>query len=84
MDQIIHVLSEGGRTEQPVVESLKSVFFIRELCKLRDFHDHVTCSLGLLLHKRFVSFKKKYQFYTLSGYLFILNIIILFDVLMGL
>ncbi|XP_044732009.1 uncharacterized protein LOC123294888 [Chrysoperla carnea] len=52
LDQIIHVLSEGGRTEQPIVESLKSVFFIRELCKLRDFHDHVTCSLGLLLHKR--------------------------------
>lgn len=58
LHQIIQVLSphEEGRRKSGVGEmlgkSLKNVLHIRELTKLRNFHEHITCSLGLLLHKK--------------------------------
>ncbi|GLV35944.1 uncharacterized protein CBL_09838 [Carabus blaptoides fortunei] len=58
LEQIIQVLSPGEscRTKSGVGDilgkSLRNVLHIRELTKLRNFHGHITCSLGLLLHKK--------------------------------
>lgn len=58
LQQIIKVLPahDNVRAKSGVAEmlgkSLRNVLHIRELTKLRNFHDHFTCSLGLLLVKK--------------------------------
>ncbi|KAF2897714.1 hypothetical protein ILUMI_08461 [Ignelater luminosus] len=58
LHQIIQVLSphDDARRKSGVGDmlgkSLRNVLHIRELTKLRNFHEHITCSLGLLLHKK--------------------------------
>ncbi|KYB25250.1 uncharacterized protein LOC100141518 [Tribolium castaneum] len=58
LTQIIQVLSpnDSSKNKSGVGEmlgkSLRNVLHIRELTKLENFHEHITCSLGLLLHKK--------------------------------
>lgn len=58
LEQIIQVLSpaESCRHKSGVGDmlgkSLRNVLHIRELTKLRNFHEHITCGLGLLVHKK--------------------------------
>ncbi|KAK4876099.1 hypothetical protein RN001_012521 [Aquatica leii] len=58
LHQIIQVLSPHDDTRRKsgvgdmLGKSLRNVLHIRELTKLRNFHEHITCSLGLLLHKK--------------------------------
>lgn len=58
LQQIIKVLPrhDSARSKSGVAkmlgESLKNVLHIRELTKLRNFHDHFTCSLQLLIVKK--------------------------------
>ncbi|CAH1375656.1 unnamed protein product [Tenebrio molitor] len=58
LQQIIQVLSpnDSSRSKSGVGDmlgkSLRNVLHIRELTKLRNFHEHLTCSLGLLIHKK--------------------------------
>lgn len=33
-------------------KTLRNILHIRELTKLNTLHDHITCSLGLLVHKK--------------------------------
>lgn len=59
LQQIIEVLSphDSVRSKSSMADmlgkSLRNVLHIRELTKLRNFHEHITCSLGLLLHKKY-------------------------------
>lgn len=57
LEQIIQVLSPGDCRAKSGVgdmfgKSLRNVLHIRELTKLRNFHEQVTCGLGLLFHKK--------------------------------
>lgn len=58
LQQIIEVLSphDNSRGISGVADilgkSLRNVLHIRELTKLRNFHEHLMCSLELLLHKK--------------------------------
>lgn len=33
-------------------KTVRNLLHIRELTKLNTFHEHITCSLGLLVHKK--------------------------------
>jgi hypothetical protein len=58
LQQIIQVLSPNDSSKSKsgvgdmLGKSLRNVLHIRELTKLRNFHEHLTCSLGLLIHKK--------------------------------
>lgn len=58
LQQIIQVLSPHDEIRRKsgvgdmLGKSLRNVLHIRELTKLRNVHEHITCSLGLLLHKK--------------------------------
>lgn len=58
LQQIIHVLSshESVKAKSGVGDmfgkSLRNVLHIRELTKIKYFHEHITCSLRLLLRRK--------------------------------
>lgn len=58
LQQLIQVLTpnETTKTKSGVGDmlgkSLRNVLHIRELTKLKYFHEHITCTLVLLLHKK--------------------------------
>lgn len=53
-----HIIERLSRKEECTTaaatgdETLYDVLFKRELCKLRDFHEDLTSTLGLFLHKK--------------------------------
>lgn len=57
LQQIIHGLSPDlGRAKSSVGDmlgkSLRNVLHLRELTKLKNLHEHITCSLRLLINNR--------------------------------
>lgn len=58
LQQIIEVLpaKDNTRSKSSIPEligkSLRNMLHVRELTKLRRFHEHTTYSVGVLLHKK--------------------------------
>lgn len=56
LQQIIHHLSPDGQRTYSVGDmlskSLRNVLHLRELSKLKNLHEHITCSLRLLINNR--------------------------------
>lgn len=59
LQQIIQDLSPHDHTKNKsgvgeiLGKSLRNVLHVRELTKLSNLHEHITCSLGVLLHKKY-------------------------------